>query len=537
MRRKLTTKEVVERFKKVHGEKYDYSLVEYVESHTNVLIVCPLPEHGEFPQTPSNHLRGSGCLKCSEQKGYFNKRKTKQDFIKQAKEVHADKNYSYEKVDYKNTHEKVIIICPLPEHGAFPQTPSNHLGGQGCPDCGRNSTREKQKSSDEEVIEKFKEVHGDKYDYSLVEYEQSNKKVLIVCPLPEHGEFTQTPSSHQQGRGCPDCGIIERANSKRTTKEDFIKQAKEVHSDKNYSYEKVDYKNTDEKVIIICLLPEHGAFPQTPQSHLQGYGCPKCGIIQGAENSKITFEEFIERSNLLHNNFYGYENVEYVDTKTVVKIICPEHGEFPQKPSKHLGGQGCPDCGIKKSADGKRKSPEEFIEEVNLIHGEIYNYDNVIYESFHEDVSITCPIHGDFPQSPANHLSGKGCPRCINKSEGRLAIILNEIGVVHRNHRISNRFFDFYLPEYNLIIERDGEQHYYDSFGRVKGLIVNFEEQQQIDIEKTNLAKSKGHKICRIPYWLSEEDEKKEIQNILNGQPTYPDVPDLEHEKSKPLPN
>ena len=65
----------------------------------------------------------------------------------------------------------------------------------------------------------------------------------------------------------------------------------------------------------------------------------------------------------------------------------------------------------------------------------------------------------------------------------------------------------------------------------------SIEEHHQIDIEKTNLAKSKGHKISRIPYWLSEEDEKKEIQNILNVQPTYPDVPDLEHEKSKPLPN
>ena len=68
-------------------------------------------------------------------------------------------------------------------------------------------------------------------------------------------------------------------------------------------------------------------------------------------------------------------------------------------------------------------------------------------------------------------------------------------------------------------------------------LKINFEKQQQIDIEKTKLAKSKGHKICRIPYWLSEEDERKEIQNILNGKPTYPDVPDIEQAKTKPLPN
>ena len=110
---------------------------------------------------------------------------------------------------------------------------------------------------------------------------------------------------------------------------------------------------------------------------------------------------------------------------------------------------------------------------------------------------------------------------------------MNEIGVVHRNYRINNRYFDFYLPEYDLIIERDGEQHYYKFIKNWSSI----EENHQNDIEKTNLAKSKGHKIRRIPFWLSEEDERKEIQNILKGQPTYPDVPDLEQAKTKPLPN
>ena len=111
------------------------------------------------------------------------------------------------------------------------------------------------------------------------------------------------------------------------------------------------------------------------------------------------------------------------------------------------------------------------------------------------------------------------------------------MAVVHRNHRKNNRYFDSYLPDYNLIIERDGEQRYYEPFKIVGSRMKNIEQNHQNDIKKTNLAKSKGHKICRIPYWLSEEDEKKEIQNILNGQPTYPDVPDLEQAKTKPLPN
>jgi len=387
------------------------------------------------------------------------------------------------------------------------------------------------KLTQKEVLERFKKVHGDEYDYSLVDYKGGHTNVKIICIKNGHGLFEQIPNNHRRGQRCPKCSAISRRVKQTTTKEDFIKQAKEVHPDKNYGYHKVDYKVSGINVIIVC--PVHGDFKQQPSNHLQGKGCRKCAIIERAENLKLTIDEFIERSDLIHDNFYGYEKVEYVNDASDVVIICPLHGEFTQRPNKHLRGQGCNKCSSLKGGDKIRKTLEEFIDEANLKHNGIYEYENVDYKSAIIKVSITCKIHGDFPQIPDSHLQGNGCPKCINKSEGRLAIILNEIGVVHRNYRINNRYFDFYLPEYNLIIERDGEQHYY-KFIKNWGSI---EQNHQNDIEKTKLAKSKGHKICRIPYWLKEEDERKEIQNILNGQPTYPDVPDLEQAKTKPLPN
>ena len=460
MSKKFTQKEVLDRFKKVHGDEYDYSLVEYVNCKTNVLITCNKDGHGVFSQKPNNHLQGSGC-----------------------------------------------------------------------PDCGEKIRIEKRKLNQKEVLERFKKVHGDEYDYSRSEYIDAHTKISIRCRKDGHGIFEQTPDNHSQGQGCPKCGKIKSDTKRTKSTADFIKQAKEVHPDKNYGYDKVDYKVARKKVIIVC--PVHGDFSQIPNSHLQGIGCRKCGTISTIEKLKLTIDEFIERSNIIHNNFYGYEKVVYVNGKTDVIISCPKHGDFHQPPNDHLSGRGCIDCGIISGADVQRKPLEQFIEEANLVHKGIYKYDNVDYKTTNKKISIICKIHGDFPQTPSEHLLGSGCPRCYNKREGRLAIILNEIGVVHRNYRIKNRYFDFYLPEYNLIIERDGEQHYY-KFIKNWGSI---EQNHQNDIEKTKLAKSKGHKICRIPYWLKEEDERKEIQNILNGQPTYPDVPDLEQAKTKPLPN
>jgi hypothetical protein len=282
------TEKFIEKSILIHGDKYDYSKVNYKNSITKVIIICK--EHGEFEQTPYCHLKGSICTKC----GYIlrgikiKKSWNIEEFIEKATLVHGDK-YDYSKVDYKNNNTKVIIICK--EHGEFYQIPSSHFRGIGCAKCVG-----KAKSNTEEFIKNALLVHGDKYDYSKVDYKNNNTKVIIICKT--HGEFTQNSYNHLTGQGCNKCSYILRANKNKTTVDEFIKKSKIIHDDK-YDYSKVDYKNSDTKINIICKI--HGEFLQTPSSHLQRYGCAKC-----AGKAKSNTEEFIKNALLVHGNKYDY---------------------------------------------------------------------------------------------------------------------------------------------------------------------------------------------------------------------------------------
>ena len=161
----------IEHAREVHGDKYDYSKVNYINSTTEVTIICPV--HGEFKQKPIFHLQGCGCKKCSS------KKYTTEKFIEAARNIHGDK-YDYSKVDYVDCFTDVTIICPV--HGEFQQTPHIHLQGAGCSECSGHK-----RYTTETFIAAARKVHGDKYDYSKVEYINSYTEVTIICP--NHGEF------------------------------------------------------------------------------------------------------------------------------------------------------------------------------------------------------------------------------------------------------------------------------------------------------------------------------------------------------------
>lgn len=176
------------------------------------------------------------------------------------------------------------------------------------------------------------------------------------------------------------------------------------HTDSNgnwlYTYSNSDYVNSNVKILITCS--NHGDFLQAPKSHLSGSGCPKC-----YGTTKHTTESFIARANTIHNDLYGYKEVDYITTKIKVKINCLVHGIFKQTPNDHLSGKGCPSC-----ASGSLRSTDSFIFNAKLIHGELYGYDKTIYDSAHGKVVIDCAIHGEFLQTATNHLSGYGCSKC-----------------------------------------------------------------------------------------------------------------------------
>ncbi len=215
-------------------------------------------------------------------------------------------------------------------------------------------------------IEKARKIHGDKYNYSKVEYVNSKTKVCIICP--EHGEFWQAPGEHSKGSGCPLCYKECRGNMCRKGVERFINQSEEIYG-KYYNYSQVNYKDAHTKVYIIC--PKHGGFYKTPQNHLRGQGCPICGNLRKGDWRRSNTEEFINKSKEKHGDKYDYSKVEYINNHDKVCIICPEHGEFWQKPNDHLRGIGCGACGQKYNFN-----------ELNLLKivKEKYGKENVIYQ-------------------------------------------------------------------------------------------------------------------------------------------------------------
>ena len=202
------------------------------------------------------------------------------------------------------------------------------------------------KITTEIFIERARQVHGDKYDYSKVEYTKKDNKVCIICP--EHGEFWQIANNHMRGAGCPKCGVKKVSDSKRKDTESFIKKARELYGDK-YDYSKTIYKGSKELLTITC--PIHGDFEIIASNHLVGCGCKKCSNALKGQYKKLDTEQFIEKANKIHNNFYDYSKTKYVLSNKKVIITCPIHGDFEQTPNHHLGGEGCPVC---KQSKGER---------------------------------------------------------------------------------------------------------------------------------------------------------------------------------------
>lgn len=204
--RHKTTKDVIDECKQVHGNRYDYSKAEYKGVHKKLCIICS--KHGEFWQTPANHIvNHEGCPLCKLE--YLNKcfADTTDSFIEKAHNLHGDK-YDYSNVKYTNNQTNVCIVCHKKdkngnEHGEFWQLPATHLRGGGCPQCNKERMHLLFAKTSEQFINEAIKIHGLKYDYSKVDYKNSETNVCIICS--KHGEFWQNPVSHLQGRGCRLC--------------------------------------------------------------------------------------------------------------------------------------------------------------------------------------------------------------------------------------------------------------------------------------------------------------------------------------------
>ena len=247
------------------------------------------------------------------------------------------------------------------------------------------------------------------------------------------------------------------------TTEQFILDARRIHGDK-YDYSKSVYTKALEKIEIIC--PRHGSFWQEASSHLKGCGCKKCAVFGGTLR-KLTTEQFIERAKQIHGDRYDYSKVEYKTNGIKVCIICPEHGEFWQRPNDHFDGNGCVKC----ARENRKLTTEKFIEKAKQVHGDRYDYSKVDYKDMETKVCIICPEHGEFWQAPYNHIgNNQNCPECAkieSHGEEEIRKILEELKISFQQEKFFRECcdkrmlpFDFYLPDYNLVIEYQGEQHF-----------------------------------------------------------------------------
>lgn len=214
-RKSKTTEQFITEARQVHGDKYNYDKSVYTGANKKLIITCP--EHGDFEQFASGHLRGSGCIKCAG----MERTKTTEQFITEARQVHGNK-YNYDKSKYIGAQEKLIITCPT--HGDFEQQADSHLAGRGCIKCGydkfkikTNFKPEERRLTTEEFIYKAVMVHQDDYNYDKVEYKSSKEKIIITCL--KHGDFEQKPNTHLTGRGCPVCGASRQSSVSKAEKE------------------------------------------------------------------------------------------------------------------------------------------------------------------------------------------------------------------------------------------------------------------------------------------------------------------------------
>ena len=307
----------------------------------------------------------------------------------------------------------------------------------------------------------------------------------------------------------------------------FKTRAYDKFGDK-YDYSQAVYINAQTPIKIICQ--EHGEFYQTTTNHLRTKcGCPKCGYKSFGDSKRKTTEQFIAEAKLIHGDKYDYSNVSYINNSTPVKIYCLKHQyEFSQIPSDHLSGKGCPKCGNERIAESRRSNTAEFIEKAKKIHGDIYDYSKVNYHSDSEPIIITCQKHGEFLQTPNNHLHGKGCPKCKLKSQAKLYDKLLKsfpnIEIIFETKPNSIKWlglqrFDIYFPKYNIAIEYNGIQHYIpvEHFGGE----ISFNETQKMDKLKRMKCSENGCALFEVPYNYTDEDYKKlviDIQNIIQNK-------------------
>lgn len=217
-------------------------------------------------------------------------------------------------------------------------------------------------------------------------------------------------------------------------------------------------------------------------------------------SKRMTYDEFLSKYKEIHNELkYEFDETTFVDSHTPMRVICPKHGEFWKSP-RNILKYDCWECSYEKRGYKNLLTTKEFIEKAKKIHGNKYDYSESIYGGTKNPIKIICPKHGEFYQTPNDHLNGKGCPMC-NEShlEKTVKKILGENNIEYiyqyKTKWLGKQSIDFFLPQYNIAIECQGKQH----FG-LGGWSNNFDFNKlyELDSKKYHLIIENGLKIIYV---------------------------------------
>lgn len=419
---------------------YDINEDNYTGKYANVSVWCRIHDH-TFDITPSSLLLGNQGPCCVKEVNTQKKLQLgKESFLNGLTPEQVVSN-DYSRVDYQGAAKPVEIICRT-HNTAYHMAPYAHRRGQGCPKCGRMASIEKKSNiirgpcSENKDRLWFEVMLLAKYGDQLVlprdnPYVNVTTKVTVYCK--SHGDFTSRPDRLTQS-GCFKCGVIKSRNSVRQRIIDgLIVRFQDVHGPSAYGYDKVIYRDMKTKCQIYCH--SHGGyFEQSPDSHLQGYGCRLCNNKKASNARRGTYAEW-KHSLKLHRSdkgeVYDYTDSEqeFIDLSSPVTIYCKEHdNHFQQHPINHRNNAGCPKCAREITASKLSMTKETFVQRAQEVHREEgYGYDNVVLINTGVAVDIVCARHGSFYMTPERHLYGGGrCPVCTRDTQSQQMALTQE---------------------------------------------------------------------------------------------------------------
>lgn len=348
-----TTLSFIDKAAALHGDRFDYSAVQYTRSAEHVEVRCLI--HGAFWIRPNDHLMGKACPRCATIRRKVTQSKPFDVFLKQASATHSDRGYQYDSSSYAGARTKMRITCP--HHGDFWQAPEVHLRPSGCKRCSASSQNAARRITATTFLTRVATKFAGRISIRMDTWLGLYAPIEAECVL--HGAFSTTSHALLYTKnGCPACARIEIGRANRLSHDEVITKLRQVFGDQ-YALSQVDVTRTSDRIQLECKT--HGPFALTAHRAFQGNGCPKCARTASNPHRLARLRErvasahehrwirFLDQAQKTHGNRYDYSRIEFRTQRNPVTIICPVHGEFQQVPATHIrsGCRKCADADLK----------------------------------------------------------------------------------------------------------------------------------------------------------------------------------------------